>query len=84
VLSRTGAPQLYVLAHSHVSALEPLGMGIFANPGAWLDGPQGLKITADRIERLTWQSGRFEVMQSLPRPTVGTANGSVSGGGTTR
>jgi hypothetical protein len=85
-LSDAGAPQLYVLAHSHVAALEPLGAGIFANPGAWLDGPQALKITTDRVERLTWQSGRFEVTQSLPHPgpTHGATRAAPTGGGTTR
>ncbi|MGA0920271.1 MAG: UDP-2,3-diacylglucosamine diphosphatase [Gemmatimonadaceae bacterium] len=84
-LSHAGAPQLYVLAHSHVATLEPLGTGIFGNPGAWLDGPQALKITADRIERLTWQSGRFVVTQSLPHPgpTPG-ATAAPTGGGMTR
>jgi hypothetical protein len=68
VLSSAEAPQLYVLAHSHVAALEPLGGGIFANPGAWLDGPQGLRITADRVERILWRSGGVESGHSLPHP----------------
>jgi len=69
-LSANGAPQLYVLAHSHVAALEPLGGGVFANPGAWLDGPQLLRVSAERIERGVWQSGRFEVTDSLPHPSA--------------
>jgi UDP-2,3-diacylglucosamine hydrolase len=42
--------QLYVYGHSHAEALEraPTG-GIFANPGAWMDGPTALRIGDDRV-----------------------------------
>lgn len=67
-LAAPDAPALYLLAHSHVAALEPLGRGVFANPGAWLDGPQLLRITAASIEHGRWGASGFEMELRLPRP----------------
>lgn len=42
--------RLYVYGHSHAATLDraPAG-GIFANPGAWMDGPSALWILDDRV-----------------------------------
>ena len=49
-LSGPGAPALYVYGHSHTAALERLESGgVAANPGAWLDAPQALRIRDDDI-----------------------------------
>lgn len=64
-----GAPALIVLAHSHVPALERLGDGIFANPGAWLDAPQLLRIDETAVTRATWGTDGLTTIASLPRAT---------------
>lgn len=42
--------ELYLYGHSHAEALEraPAG-GVYANPGAWMDGPQAVEILDDRV-----------------------------------
>lgn len=45
------ALDLLIFAHSHVPALERAGRGgVYANAGAWMDGPTYLSIEAERIE----------------------------------
>lgn len=59
---------LLVLAHSHVSALERVGGGVYANAGAWLDAPTFLRITPDRIELRRWDgSDEGVVLSALDR-----------------
>jgi UDP-2,3-diacylglucosamine hydrolase len=47
--------ELFVLGHSHVSALErmPAG-GVFANAGSWLDAPTYLVVTPQRVALRRW------------------------------
>lgn len=53
-LSTPDAPQLLVFGHSHVSTLERLGAGVFANPGAWMDAPTFLRVVPGRVELCRW------------------------------
>lgn len=48
-LEAPSAPELLVFGHSHVAHLGPIGSGIYANPGAWLDRAQYLRISATEI-----------------------------------
>jgi UDP-2,3-diacylglucosamine hydrolase len=43
------AIDLYVFGHTHASALARAGAGVYANPGAWLDGPRFLRITDEGV-----------------------------------
>ena len=46
---------LLVFGHSHVAALERVATGgVYANAGAWYDGPTFLKITRTTIELREW------------------------------
>jgi UDP-2,3-diacylglucosamine hydrolase len=59
------APSLLIFGHSHLTTLERVGGGVFANPGAWLDAPRFLRITPERGELRRWTSaGR--VVESAP------------------
>ncbi len=66
-LSGTPGLELYVCGHSHVQALErtPSG-GIFANPGAWMDGPTALRILDDRVA-LVRADGPPRVVREITR-----------------
>lgn len=47
--------QLVVFGHSHVPALvQSPGGGVYANPGAWIDAPTYLVVTAGRVELRRW------------------------------
>jgi UDP-2,3-diacylglucosamine hydrolase len=50
------APSLLIFGHSHLTTLERVGGGVFANPGAWLDAPRFLRITPERVELCRWTS----------------------------
>ena len=59
--------QLYVLGHTHAQALEKAPSGsVFANPGAWMDGPSALLVT-DASVALVRCDDRIEVMQEVAR-----------------
>ncbi len=53
-MSAVDAPQLLVFGHSHVTTLERMGAGVFANPGAWMDAPTFLRVTLGKIELCRW------------------------------
>ncbi len=53
-MSAVDAPQLLVFGHSHVTTLERMGAGVFANPGAWMDAPTFLRVTPGKIEICRW------------------------------
>ena len=70
--------QLLIYGHTHVPALmRAPGGGVYANPGAWLDGPTYLKVTPERVELRRWKGGSAEgdlldaadrvAKESLPR-----------------
>lgn len=67
-LEAPDAPQLVVYGHSHVAALEPLGRGVFGNPGAWLDGPTALRLTPESVARCRWDGQAMVAEQELPCP----------------
>jgi UDP-2,3-diacylglucosamine hydrolase len=54
-LAGDNAPELYVLGHNHVAALErsPQG-GVYANAGSWSEGGTHLLVTANNIELRSW------------------------------
>jgi UDP-2,3-diacylglucosamine hydrolase len=54
-LGAPGGPELVILGHSHVVALEraPSG-GVYANPGTWLEAPSYLRVTPERVELWRW------------------------------
>ena len=66
-LQAAEAPQLLVFGHSHVATLERVGHGVFANPGAWLDAPRLLRITADAVTLARWDGQGLVDEQSLGR-----------------
>ncbi len=60
---------LYVFGHSHARAVErtPSG-GVLANPGAWLDEPSYLCVTADAVELRRMRSdGPDEVLTRIEK-----------------
>ena len=67
MLSRPASPELVIFGHTHVAALERVGNGVFANAGAWMDGPTFLRITPQRIELCRWTGGGETVERALDR-----------------
>jgi UDP-2,3-diacylglucosamine hydrolase len=65
-LSAPAAPDLFILGHSHVPALERLGAGVYANAGTWIDNTY-LTITPERIELRAWSVERQELLDSVDR-----------------
>ncbi len=66
-LASDPALELYVVGHSHAPALERApGGGVFANPGAWMDGPTGL-VVRDGSVALARFDGEVHVEQELRR-----------------
>jgi UDP-2,3-diacylglucosamine hydrolase len=64
--------QLYLYGHTHAPALERgEGGGVFANPGAWMDEPTFLRITAGRIELCRLDGGAIRVLQQVERSASG-------------
>ena len=53
-LAARGAPRLLIFGHSHVTTLERLHGGVFANPGAFMDAPRFLRITPGTVELCRW------------------------------
>jgi UDP-2,3-diacylglucosamine hydrolase len=71
-LAAEPALQLYVYGHTHAPALEEsAGGGVLANPGAWMDEPTFLRITADRIELARLDDGVVRVVQHVDRRASG-------------
>lgn len=68
-LAAADAPQLLVFGHSHLSDLESMGRGVFANPGAWLDAPTFLRITDETVASCRWVNGAVLEERRLSRPT---------------
>jgi predicted phosphodiesterase len=72
-LAAEPALQLYVYGHTHAPALEQVASGaVFANPGAWMDEPTFLRITADRVELARLDGGSVTVAQRVQRPATGS------------
>lgn len=65
-LGASDAPQLLVFGHSHVCTLERVGRSVFANPGAWLDAPQLLRISPEGVALCRWDGQAVRQEQSLP------------------
>ena len=56
---------LYVYGHTHAEALARGGRGgVYANPGAWMDGPTALRVTDERVELVSVDSGAICVVKS--------------------
>jgi UDP-2,3-diacylglucosamine hydrolase len=66
-LTAPDAPAVLIFGHSHLQALDRLGRGIFANPGAWMDAPTALRIDADRVELVRWSGAGMTVDRVLAR-----------------
>lgn len=67
-LAAEPALQLYVYGHSHAPVLEQDARGAtFANPGAWMDEPTFLRISADRIELAQLDGDRVRVLRQVER-----------------
>ena len=66
-LAGADAPELLVYGHSHVATLERPSRGVFANPGAFMDGPHLLRITTDRVALCRWNGSSVVEEQSLSR-----------------
>jgi len=66
-LGAANAPQLLVFGHSHVTTLERMHRGVFANPGAWIDGPTFLRLTPGRVELCRWTGSGHSVEGALER-----------------
>jgi UDP-2,3-diacylglucosamine hydrolase len=67
VLASADAPELLVYGHSHVSTLERSGRGVFANPGAFLDGPRLLRVEPSTVSLCRWSAAGIAVEQSVAR-----------------
>ena len=65
------APTLCVFGHSHVPALERFGDGVYANPGAWMDAPQFVRISAEAVERGVWTADGVTVTSAIHRTPDG-------------
>lgn len=62
------ALRLYVYGHTHAPALEQVASGaVFANPGAWMDEPTFLRITAERVELARLDGAEVRVLQQAGR-----------------
>jgi UDP-2,3-diacylglucosamine hydrolase len=60
VFAENGEIDLLVYGHSHTAMLERLtATQVYANSGSWLDAPQFLRITAERVALREW-SGSTE------------------------
>jgi UDP-2,3-diacylglucosamine hydrolase len=74
-LAAASGPELVILGHSHVVALEraPNG-GVYANPGTWLDEPTFLRITAERVELCRWDGSaeghRLDALDRRPQEST--------------
>ncbi len=66
-LGAPGAPDLLIFGHSHARSMERIGRGIFANPGAWMDGPHYLRLVPDRVELRRWTPAGGVVEETLER-----------------
>jgi len=68
-LGTPGGPELVILGHSHVVALERApGGGVYANPGTWLESPTFLRVVPDRVEMRRWNgSPEGEYLDALDR-----------------
>jgi UDP-2,3-diacylglucosamine hydrolase len=73
-LARLGADpslDLCVLGHTHAQAFERAASGgVYANPGAFLDEPTYLRITADKIELMRLDDDVPTVLQTLGKRRV--------------
>lgn len=62
---------LCVFGHTHAQAFEQTATGgVYANPGAFLDEPTYLRITADRIELMRLADPLPTVLQSIEKRRV--------------
>ncbi len=59
--------ELVIFAHAHVASLQRVGRGVYANAGAWMDGPTFLRITPDRVELCRLDAGAITVEAHLTR-----------------
>jgi UDP-2,3-diacylglucosamine hydrolase len=68
-LAGNNAPDLYIMGHTHVPALDRApGGGIYANPGSWSEGGSHLLITDSRIEMCGYsQSAGEHSLNALDR-----------------
>jgi UDP-2,3-diacylglucosamine hydrolase len=72
-LAAEPALQLYVYGHTHAPALEKVASGgVYANPGAWMDEPTFLRITADRVELARLDGNAVRVVQHVERSATGS------------
>lgn len=67
---------LVVFGHAHVAALmRAPGGGVYANPGTWLEAPNFLKLTDDRVELRRWtgsgEGDRLDALDRLPKESLG-------------
>ncbi|MFN2398109.1 MAG: UDP-2,3-diacylglucosamine diphosphatase [Gemmatimonadaceae bacterium] len=69
MLRDSPAPELVILGHSHVPALERApGGAIYANAGSWLEAPTFLLVTPLRIELRRWrESAESDLLHALDR-----------------
>ena len=66
-LGAADAPELLIFGHSHVATLERVHRGTFANPGAFMDAPQYLRIVPERVELRRWRADGSVVEGALER-----------------
>jgi UDP-2,3-diacylglucosamine hydrolase len=65
-LSADHSLDLYVFGHTHASAMESApGGGVYANPGAWMDGPGFLRIGDDAIAQCEIAEGGSREMKRV-------------------
>jgi UDP-2,3-diacylglucosamine hydrolase len=60
-LGADGGPRLLIFGHSHVTTLETVDGRVYANPGAWMDAPNFLRVTPGHVELCRWSGDGFIV-----------------------
>ena len=56
---------LYVYGHTHAPWMERTATGaVYANPGAWMDGPSAVRVTTERVELVSMAHGPVRVLKS--------------------
>jgi UDP-2,3-diacylglucosamine hydrolase len=71
-LTATDAPGILIFGHSHLQTMERIGRGVFANPGAWMDGPTALRITERQVELVRWSASAVTTECALERTPSGS------------
>jgi UDP-2,3-diacylglucosamine hydrolase len=69
-LAAEPALDLYVYGHTHAERVAANERGaVYANPGAWMDAPRGLRVTTGAVELVEFGGDGMTVVASVERTT---------------